>query len=156
MRKVKKNKQSQELEDIDNQILNCFISIKAREFDKALSIINIILNEKEVHINITQKFSARIARLAALMGLKKYDQVNEEIKLSEQIINQMNNNIKEKPLVKDGIGRLFSIKGGIQSAQGDLENAIVNYHHSIAIYETLNNKKSLFYQFDAEIGRAHV
>jgi tetratricopeptide (TPR) repeat protein/predicted amidohydrolase len=146
---VKKNKQSQELEDIDNQILNCFISIKAREFDKVLSITNKILNEKGIQINLTQKFGVRIARTSALMALKKYDQVNEEIKLSEQIINQMDNVNKENSLVKDGIGRLFSIKGGIQSAQGDLENAIVNYHHSIAIYETLNNKKSLFYQFDA-------
>jgi len=149
VRKVKKNKQSQELEDTDNQILNCFISIKTREFDKVLSITNKILNEKEVHLNLTQKFGARIARTSALMGLKKHDQVNEEIKLSEQIIDQMDIDNKEKPLVKNGIGRLFSIKGAIQSAQGDLEDAVVNYNHSIAIYETLNNKKSLFYQFDA-------
>ncbi len=149
MRKVKKNKKSQELEDMDNQILNCFISIKAREFDKVLSITNKILNEKGIQINLTQKFGVRIARTSALMALKNYDQVNEEIKLSEQIINQMDNDNKENSLVKDGIGRLFSIKGAIQSAQGDLDNAIVNYHRSIAIYETLNNKKSLFYQFDA-------
>ena len=148
MRKVKKNKQSQELEDVDNQILNCFTLIKAREFDKTLSITNKILNEKGIQINLTQKFGVRIARTSALMALKKYDQVNEEIKLSEQIINQMDNVNKENSLVKDGIGKLFSIKGGIQSAQGDLENAIVNYHRSITIYETLNNKKSIFYQFD--------
>ena len=134
---------------MDNQILNCFISIKAREFDKVLSITDKILNENGIQINLTQKFGVRIARTSALMALKKYDQVNEEIKLSEEIINQMDNVNKENSLVKDGIGRLFSIKAGIQSAQGDLENAIVNYHHSIAIYETLNNKNSLFYQFEA-------
>lgn len=143
------NKHSQKLEDIDKQILNCFTLLKAREFDKALSIGNIILNEKATQISLTQKFGTRIARLVALMALKKHDQVNEEIKLSEQIINQMDNVNKENSLVKDGIGRLFSIKGGIQSVQGNLENAIVNYHHSVAIYETLNNKKYIFYQFDA-------
>ncbi len=143
------NKQSQKLENIDRQILTGFTLIRAREFNKALSIVNDILNEKATQMNLTQKFGARVARLLALMGLKKYDQVIGEIKLSEQIINQMDNSNKENPLVKDGIGRLFSIKGAIQSGQGDLENAIVNYHRSIAIYETLNNKKSTFYQFDA-------
>jgi len=143
------NKQSQKLENIDRQILTGFTLIRAREFDKALSILNDILNEKTTQMNLTQKFGARVARLLALMGLKKYDQVIGEIKLSEQIINQMDNSNKENPLVKDGIGRLFSIKGAIQSGHGDLENAIVNYHRSIAIYETLNKKKSIFYQFDA-------
>ncbi len=143
------NKQSQKLENIDRQILTVFTLIRAREFNKALSIVNDILNEKATQMNLTQKFGARVARLLALMGLKKYDQVIGEIKLSEQIINQMDNSNKENPLVKDGIGRLFSIKGAYQSAQGDLENAIVNYNRSIAIYETLNNKKSMYYQFDA-------
>jgi len=143
------NKQSQKLENIERQILTCFTLIRAREFNKALSIVNDILNEKVTQMNLTQKFGARVAKLLALMGSKKYDQVIGEIKLSEQIINQMDNSNKENPLVKDGIGRLFSIKGAIQSSHGDLENAIVNYHRSIAIYETLNNKKSIFYQFDA-------
>ncbi|NVM38487.1 MAG: tetratricopeptide repeat protein [Candidatus Lokiarchaeota archaeon] len=146
---MKKNKQSQKLEDIDTLIVNSFTLIKAREFDKGLSIANKILNEGGIQINLPQKFGARIARLVALMGLKQHNQVNEEIKLSEQIINQMNNVDRENFLVKDGIGRLYSIKGAIQSAQGELEDAILNYHHSIAIYETLNNKKSIFYQLEA-------
>jgi len=143
------NKHTQKPENIDKQILNSFTLLKAREFDKALSIINNILNEKATQINLSQEFGVRIARLVALMALKKYNQVNEEIKLSEQIINQMNYVNKENSLVKDGIGRLFSIKGAIQAVQGDLENAIVNYQHSIAIYETLNKKKYIFYQLNA-------
>jgi len=143
------NRHSPTVENIDKQILNCFTLLKTRKFDKALSIINKILDEKATQISLTQKFGSRIARLIALMALKKYDQVNEEIKLSEQILNQMDNVKKENSLVKDGIGRLFSIKGAILSVQGDLENAIVNYHHSIAIYENLDNKKFLFYQFEA-------
>lgn len=146
---MKKEKHSQKLENIDKQILKCITLLKARKYEKSLSIVNNILNEKATHINLTQKFGARIARLVALMGLKQHDQVNEEIELSEQIIEQMNNVDKENSLVKDGIGRLFSIKGAIQSAQGELEDAIVNYHRSIAIYETVNNKKSIFYQLEA-------
>ncbi len=143
------NKHTQKAEKIDKLILNSFTLLKAREFDKALSIINNILNKKTTQINLTQEFGVRIARSVALMALKKYNQVNEEIKRSEQIINQMNYLNKENSLVKDGIGRLFSIKGTIQSVQGDLENAIINYQHSIAIYETLNKKKFIFYQLNA-------
>ncbi|MGB5912519.1 MAG: tetratricopeptide repeat protein [Promethearchaeia archaeon] len=146
---MKKNKHSQKLVNIDNLILNCFTLLKSREFDKVLSITNNLLNKNATQINLTQKFGVRIAKLVALMALKNYDQVNEEIKLSEQIINQMNNDNKENSLVKDGIGRLFSIKGAIQSIQGDLENSIVNYDRSVAIYEILNNKKSMFYQLRA-------
>jgi len=146
---VKKEKPFQKSEEINKQFLKCLALLKAREFDKALSLLNNILNETATQINLTQKFGARIARLVALMGLKQYNQVNEEIKLSEQIIEQMNNVDKENSLVKDGIGSLFSIKGAIQSVQGDLEDAIVNYHRSIAIYETLNKKNSIFYQFEA-------
>jgi len=146
---VKKDKQSQQLENIDELILKCSTLLKAREFDKALLITNKILKEEGIQMNLIQKFGARIARLIALMALKQHDQANEEIKLSEQIISQMNNDNKENSLVKDGIGRLFSIKGAIQSAQGELEDATVNYHRSIAIYETLNNKKSIIYQLDA-------
>jgi tetratricopeptide (TPR) repeat protein len=146
---VKKEKPFQKSEEINKQFLKCLALLKAREFDKALSLLNNILNETATQINLTQKFGARIARLVALMGLKQYNQVNEEIKLSEQIIEQMNNVDKENSLVKDGIGSLFSIKGAIQSVQGELEDAIVNYHRSIAIYETLNKKNSIFYQFEA-------
>ncbi|UCD00707.1 MAG: tetratricopeptide repeat protein [Promethearchaeota archaeon] len=146
---MKKVKQSQQLENIDKLILKCLTLLKAREFDQALSIVNNILNEKSTQMNLIQKFGARITRLVALMALKKFKAANEEIKLSEQIINQMDNDNKENSLVKDGIGRLFSIKGAIQSAQGELEDAIVNYHHSLEIYETLNKKKSIFYQLDA-------
>ena len=93
--KVKMNKRSQKLEDIDKQILNCFMLLKAREFDKVLSIVNNILNKKATEISLTQKFGALIARLITLMALKKYNRVKEEIELSEQIIDQMNNVDKE-------------------------------------------------------------
>ena len=142
-------KRSKQLEDINNQILECFTLIKSKEFNKAISITNKIFTEEGIQIDLTQKFGIRIIRLLALMALKKYDQVIEEIRLSEQILNQMDNSDKENSLVKDGIGRLFSIKGGIESTQGDLEQAIICYQSSIDIYESLNNKKSLFYQFEA-------
>jgi len=142
-------KRSKQLEDINNQILECFTLIKSKEFNKAISITNKIFTEEGIQIDLTQKFGIRIIRLLALMAIKKYDQVIEEIRLSEQILNQMDNSDKENSLVKDGIGRLFSIKGGIESTQGDLEQAIICYQSSIDIYESLNNKKSLFYQFEA-------
>jgi len=84
---VKKNRPSQNLENIDKKIFKTLTLLKTREFDKALSILNVILNQ----MNLIQKFGARVAKLVALMGLKKYDQVNEEIKFSEQILNQMSN-----------------------------------------------------------------
>jgi len=146
---VKKNRPSQNLENIDKKILKTLILLKTREFDKALSILNDILNENATQMNLMQKFCAIVARLVALMALKQHDQVNEDIKLAEQIIEQMNNVDKKNSFVKDGIGRLFSIKGAIQSVQGELEDAIVNYHRSAAIYETLNNKKSIFSQLEA-------
>ncbi|MFX1303372.1 MAG: tetratricopeptide repeat protein [Promethearchaeota archaeon] len=146
---MKKDKQSQQLENIDKLILKCLTLLKTRAFDKVLSITNDILDERTTQLNLNQNFGARITRLIALVALKKYDKVNEEIKLTEQIISQMDNNNKENSLVQDGIGRLFSIKGAIQSAQGELEDAIVNYHRSIEIYETLNKKKSIFHQLEA-------
>ncbi|HUX61991.1 MAG TPA: tetratricopeptide repeat protein [Ignavibacteriaceae bacterium] len=146
---MKKNRPSQNLENIDKKILKTLILLKTREFDKALSILNDILNENATQMNLMQKFCAIVARLVALMALKQHDQVNEDIKLAEQIIEQMNNVDKKNSFVKDGIGRLFSIKGAIQSVQGELEDAIVNYHRSAAIYETLNNKKSIFSQLEA-------
>ncbi|MFX0043790.1 MAG: tetratricopeptide repeat protein [Candidatus Hodarchaeota archaeon] len=146
---MKKSKQSHEFEDINNQILKCFTLIKSKEFNKAISITNKILTEEGIQIDLTQKFGIRIIRLLALMALKKHDQANEEIRLSEQILDQMDNDNKQNSLVKDGIGRLFSIKGAIESTQGNLEEAIINYQHSIEIYKALNNKKSLFYQFEA-------
>ena len=146
---MKKNRPSQNLENIDKKILKTLILLKTREFDKALSILNDILNENATQMNLIQKFGAIVARLVALMALKQHDQVIEEIKLAEQIIEQMNNVDKKNSFVKDGIGRLFSIKGAIQSVQGELEDAIVNYHRSAAIYETLNNKKSIFSQLEA-------
>ena len=146
---MKKNRPSQNLENIDKKILKTLILLKKREFDKALSILNDILNENATQMNLIQKFGAIVARLVALMALKQHDQVNEEIKFAEQIIEQMNNVDKKNSFVKDGIGRLFSIKGAIQSVQGELEDAMVNYHRSAAIYETLNNKKSIFSQLEA-------
>ncbi|MFX1328844.1 MAG: tetratricopeptide repeat protein [Promethearchaeota archaeon] len=146
---MKKKKPSQNLSNIDKLILNSIKLVKAREFNKALSILDDLLKEKAIQMNLIQEFGARVAKLVALMALKKYEQVNQEIKLSEEIINQMDENIKENSLVKDGIGRLFSIKGGFYSVQGDLENAIVNLNRSIAVYEALNDKKSTFYQLEA-------
>ncbi|MFX1493707.1 MAG: nitrilase-related carbon-nitrogen hydrolase [Promethearchaeota archaeon] len=146
---MKKEKQSQELKNINIQLVNCLALLKERQFDKALSLVNKILNEKNTQINLTQKFGARIARLVALISLKQYDQVNEDIKLSELILEQMNNVDKENSLVKEGIARLFSIKGTIQSVQGELEDSISNHERSAVIYETLKKKKSIFYQFEA-------
>ncbi|MFX0034381.1 MAG: tetratricopeptide repeat protein [Candidatus Hermodarchaeota archaeon] len=146
---MKSNKPSQNLGNIDKLILNSITLVKAREFNKALSILDDLLKEKAIQMNLIQEFGVRIAKLVSLMALKKYEQVNQEIKLSEEIINQMDEKVKENSLVKDGIGRLFSIKGGFYSIQGDLENAIVNLNHSIAVYEALNDKKSIFYQLEA-------
>ncbi|MFX1587010.1 MAG: tetratricopeptide repeat protein [Promethearchaeota archaeon] len=146
---MKKNKHSQKLENIDKQILKTLTLLKAREFGKALSIVNNILKEKESQLNLTQKFGARFARSLALMSIKKFDQVNEEIKLCEQILNQMDPLEKENHLVKEGLGRLMSIKGAIQTINGELENALESYHHSVMIYESLGNKKGVYYQFEA-------
>ncbi|MFX0211154.1 MAG: tetratricopeptide repeat protein [Candidatus Hodarchaeota archaeon] len=143
-----KNKHNPAVENIDKLILGCSNLLKAREFDQALSRVTTILNENATQMSLTQKFGARITKLIALIALKKYDQANEEIKLSDQILNQIDNDKKENSFIKDGIARLFSIKGAIKSTQGELEDAIVNYHRSIEIYETLNNKKSIFHQLD--------
>ena len=146
---MKKIKHSQKLENIDNQILNCLTLLKARAFDKVLSISNDILNEKATQINLTQKFGVRFARSLALMSLKQYEQVNEEIKVCEHIANQMDPIEKENDLVKEGTGRLMSIKGAIQTIHGELENALESYHHSLAIYKTLGHKKGMYYQLNA-------
>ena len=143
------NTQPQKLENIDNQILKCLKLLKARKFDKALSIINNILNEKTPELNLIQKFGARFARSLAFMSKKKFNQVNEEIKLCEQILDQMDSVEKENHLVKEGIGRLMSIKGAIQTINGELKNALESYHHSVAIYESLGNKKGRYYQLEA-------
>ncbi|MFW9998808.1 MAG: tetratricopeptide repeat protein [Candidatus Hodarchaeota archaeon] len=146
---MKKEKPSQKRKEINKQYLECLTLLKAREFNKALSLVDNILNEKVTQINLTQKFGARIMRIIALMALKKHNQVNEEIKLSELILEQMNDGDKEDSFIKNGIGRLFSIKGAIESVQGELEEAIIFYHRSAEIYESLNNKKSLFIQIEA-------
>ncbi|MFX1320374.1 MAG: tetratricopeptide repeat protein [Promethearchaeota archaeon] len=146
---MKINTQPQKLENIDNQILKCLKLLKARKFDKALSIINNILNEKTPELNLIQKFGARFARSLAFMSKKKFNQVIEEIKLCEQILDQMDSVEKENHLVKEGIGRLMSIKGAIQTINGELKNALESYHHSVAIYESLGNKKGKYYQLEA-------
>ena len=143
------NEHPQKLEKIDNLILNSLRLLKKKEFDKALSIIDNILNEKTTQISLSQKFGARIVRLLALMSLKSYDQVNEEIKFCEEILNQMESLERENHLVKEGEGRLLSVKGGIKTIHGDLESALESYHHSLAIYETLGNNKGMIYQLDA-------
>jgi len=142
-------KRPQKLENIDKQILNTFTLLKMKEFDKALSIIDNILNEKTTQISLSQKFGARIVRLLALMSLKSHEQVNEEIKFCEEILNQMESLERENHLIKEGEGRLLSVKGGIQTIHGDLESALECYHHSLAIYETLGNNKGMIYQLDA-------
>ncbi|GAH19020.1 unnamed protein product, partial [marine sediment metagenome] len=136
----------QKLEKIENLILNSLRLLKKKEFDKALSIIDNILNEKTTQISLSQKFGARIVRLLALMSLKSYDQVNEEIKFCEEILNQMESLERENHLVKEGEGRLLFVKGGIQTIHGDLESSLESYHHSLAIYETLGNNKGMIYQ----------
>ena len=146
---MKKNKHSQKLENIDKQILYCFTLLKASAFDKVLSISNDILDEKATELNLTQNFETRFARSLALMSLKQYEQVNEEIKVCEQILHQMDPNEKENDLVKEGIGKLISIKGAIQTIHGELENALESYHHSLAIYNTFGNKKGMYYQLNA-------
>jgi len=42
---VKKEKPFQKSEEINKQFLKCLALLKAREFDKALSLLNNILNE---------------------------------------------------------------------------------------------------------------
>ncbi|MFX1411112.1 MAG: tetratricopeptide repeat protein, partial [Promethearchaeota archaeon] len=146
---MKKNKDSQKLENIDKQILNCFTLLKGREFGKALSITNNILNKKATQISLTQNFGVRYARFLALKSLNQYEQVNEEIKVCEQILNQMTPIEKENYLVKEGKGRLMSIKGEIQTINGELENALESYHHSLEIYKSLGDKKGMYYQLNA-------
>ena len=138
-----------ELENIDKLLLKGFSLLRTREFDKAISIGNKILTEKTLQLNLTQKFSARLIRSIVLESLRKYDQVNEEIKICDKILDKMANKEKENIIVKEGEGRLLSIKGAVQTYHGDLEGALVSYHQSLKQFETLSNKKSMNYQLGA-------
>ena len=133
---------SKDLENIDKLLLKGFSLLRTREFDKSISIANKILTEKALQLNLTQNFGVRLIRSIVLASLKKYDQVNEEIKIGEKILDKMDNKEKENILVKEGEGRLLSIKGAVQTANGDLEGALVSYHQSLKQFESLSNKKS--------------
>jgi tetratricopeptide (TPR) repeat protein len=139
----------QKSESIDYQLLNSINLLRKKDFEKALLDVNAILDKYSPQLNLSQKFGARLTRLLALLSLKMHENINEEIKFIEQILNQMSTDERENPFVKEGEGRFMSVRGAIHTFQGNFESAEKTYLQSLAIYEDLSNNKGMFYQLDA-------
>lgn len=139
----------QKSESIDYQLLNSINLLRKKDFKKALLDVNAILDKYSTQLNLSQKFGARLTRLLAFLSLQMHENINEEIKFIEQILNRMSTDERGNPFVKEGEGRFMSVRGAIHTFQGNFESAEKTYLQSLAIYEDLSNKKGMFYQLDA-------
>jgi tetratricopeptide (TPR) repeat protein len=145
------NNKSQSAESINHQIHNINKSLKAKKFEEGLTTVDEILHNRSFQLTLSQKFDIRLKRILLLMHLKQHGKITNEIKICEQILNEMDRVEREAPLLKGGEARLLSIQGAIHTNQGELEKSIKSYQKSFELYKTLNKKQGMFHQVH-EIG----
>ncbi|MHA2335500.1 MAG: tetratricopeptide repeat protein, partial [Candidatus Hodarchaeales archaeon] len=152
---IQQKKDNQALEEIEQLrdkdrivglIYKSTILTRKREFDTALTLLDEILDKDKFKTSLTQEFGARIAKIQALIGLKDFSQIFEEIDLSEQILKQMDEINRNR--VKEWEGKLLSYKGGFKVMEGDLEKAVDSFLRSLALYEDIDNKQEIYSQLN--------
>ncbi|MHA1989615.1 MAG: nitrilase-related carbon-nitrogen hydrolase [Candidatus Hodarchaeales archaeon] len=116
------------------------------DLDNALLIIEQILIDNPQVLTHTLEFSARIAKITALMKARRFIEAYPEIDSCEKLLDNIN--LEDRSEIKEWEGRLYAIKAGFQLTGGELRQAITSFQKCLALFEEIKYNEALYNQLN--------